>query len=306
MSRSRRQQPGSNSLELLLDTICNTFGGILFIALLVTILTQLSEKKTPVPRPSTATPEEIESLVLEQAHLLAEISRVRANQDAEDLLASRLAPAEIQQLLTERNRLRDELHSVSDQIQSSLAENARVAADIQKILHQLSQVQAEIPEEKRKLAALEDAIDRKVEKRSQQLRLSQVRSSFGKSEVAIVLRYGRAYLWHQYDARGNRLGLNTDDFIVLESDAKSVTVRPNPLRGIPLDGSPQSRQALSRLLEPFAPNRNTIVVVARPDTYHAFPQVRDATVASGFEYRLFVSTEDGPVVDRGGRGGPVQ
>lgn len=39
MSR-RRGRPADSSLELLLDTITNTFGGILFLAILVSLLLQ--------------------------------------------------------------------------------------------------------------------------------------------------------------------------------------------------------------------------------------------------------------------------
>ena len=44
MSR-RKQQNDNGSLELLLDTICNTFGGILFISLLVVILLNTTSEK---------------------------------------------------------------------------------------------------------------------------------------------------------------------------------------------------------------------------------------------------------------------
>lgn len=306
MSRSRRQVTGRDSLEMLLDTICNTFGGILFIALLVTILMQLTGQQELPLDPASISPEEIESLVREQAQLLSEIDRIRANQEADDLLTTRLAPANIQDLLARRRQLTDQLHLVENRVQALLAESAHAAIDIENTLQQLSDLRTAIPEQQRKLATLEDTIEREVEKRSMQVRLSEVRSTLGKREVALILRYGRVYLWHRYDARGNQIGLNEDDFIVLDSDSSSVTVRPNPLRGISLDGSAQARQGVSTLLATFSPNRHTIVVVARPDSYHAFSQIRDVVVASGFDYRLFVMSENSGVVDRGGSGGSVQ
>ena len=39
---SRKSSASSDSLDLLLDTICNTFGGVLFIAMLVIILLNIS------------------------------------------------------------------------------------------------------------------------------------------------------------------------------------------------------------------------------------------------------------------------
>ena len=46
---SRRPAPQNDSLEMLLDTMCNTFGGIILIALLITLLareTKVSEAET--------------------------------------------------------------------------------------------------------------------------------------------------------------------------------------------------------------------------------------------------------------------
>lgn len=57
--RRRRRTTSADSLELLLDTICNTFGGVLFIAILVVILLRMtgeSEEETPVP---TVAPEHL-------------------------------------------------------------------------------------------------------------------------------------------------------------------------------------------------------------------------------------------------------
>jgi len=49
---SRRAAPGSDSLELLLDTICNVFGGIILMAILVVLQTQTSAGRIPEPKPA--------------------------------------------------------------------------------------------------------------------------------------------------------------------------------------------------------------------------------------------------------------
>ena len=56
VQRMRRRRPAENpadSLELLLDTICNTFGGVLFIALLVALLTHVPAADRPQPAEGT-------------------------------------------------------------------------------------------------------------------------------------------------------------------------------------------------------------------------------------------------------------
>ena len=50
MALGRREET-SDSLELLLDTICNVFGGIILMAILVVLQTQTSAGRLPDPRP---------------------------------------------------------------------------------------------------------------------------------------------------------------------------------------------------------------------------------------------------------------
>jgi hypothetical protein len=59
MSRAKKELP--ESLELLLDTMCNTFGGIMFIALALIIIYQLVTKQL-----KEMTPEEIDRKRIEQ------------------------------------------------------------------------------------------------------------------------------------------------------------------------------------------------------------------------------------------------
>ena len=59
---SRRRTRKQDSLELLLDTICNTFGGVLFIAILVVMLLQQTGGAPAIPSPAPVSPVELQSL----------------------------------------------------------------------------------------------------------------------------------------------------------------------------------------------------------------------------------------------------
>lgn len=68
---AHRERPASDSTELLLDTICNVFGGIILMAILVVLLTQSSAGRIPDP-----TPEAVDR-ALEAQRLRFEIERLR-------------------------------------------------------------------------------------------------------------------------------------------------------------------------------------------------------------------------------------
>jgi hypothetical protein len=72
MPKLRRTQSESDSLELLLDTMCNTFGGIMFIAISLLIISSFVSKNT-----SPITTEDSRAIQCEIARLTSEIHAIR-------------------------------------------------------------------------------------------------------------------------------------------------------------------------------------------------------------------------------------
>ena len=130
--------------------------------------------------------------------------------------------------------------------------------------------------------------------------------AFGKREIGLILRYGRLFVWHRYGAGNERLGLNTDEFVVVAEEDDSLVTRPIPTKGIPLDDSNASREAIRRTLSRFDAKSCCLAVIVRPDSYGVFKQVRDQAIALKFDYRLLPTEADSPIADRGGTGGKVQ
>ena len=127
-----------------------------------------------------------------------------------------------------------------------------------------------------------------------------------KDEIGLILRYGRLYVWHRYDAGNRRLGLNTDEFIVVSETGDTLVTRPIPTKGVALDESPTSRDGVRRALGKFDPRSCCLAVIVRPDSYGAFKHLRNQAIALGLEYRLLPAEADTPFADRGGTGGKVQ
>ena len=81
---SRRKLVIPDSLELLLDTICNTFGAVIFISILLSLLVRDSGLRKGV----ASLPEEVAAIV---AARNSEIAQARARQS---VLEQQLAPGE--------------------------------------------------------------------------------------------------------------------------------------------------------------------------------------------------------------------
>src|SRR6187549_2668869 len=91
----RRRPPADSSLELLLDTICNTFGGVLFLAILVCILLQntghSNAHQQSGPRSTEA---DVIELVRRQQELESVMEGLRSAAAQQELLAAQFIKPE--------------------------------------------------------------------------------------------------------------------------------------------------------------------------------------------------------------------
>ncbi|MES2787977.1 MAG: hypothetical protein V4719_00035, partial [Planctomycetota bacterium] len=140
--------------------------------------------------------------------------------------------------------------------------------------------------------------------RVKEARLPLQRRTDHKREVSVILRYGRLYLWHDYDLTLYPIGLNLRDFVIISDEKEQLVTRPKPTAGIPLDDTPESRAAIDKLLGRFDPRRFYLSPIVRPDSYAAFQHFRSRALALGYEYRLLPAKAS--IYDRGGSGGLVQ
>ncbi|WP_437206326.1 hypothetical protein [Planctomicrobium sp. SH664] len=300
--KRQRSQP-ADSLELLLDTICNTFGGVLFIAILVVILLRLSGNSEEVPAADPSVTQQLQ----DELHLLNE-RRMQLHEIAQNQsrTLSELVPADRKQLLETLNVEEARHSSLSNEVQSARERLSALQQDQETLEWTVRQKQTELQQAQARNEQLQTELDNERQSRHQELRTSILRSPGGKRQVGVVLQYGRLYIWHQYDASGFSSGLNTADFLVLDRGLLQTVTTPNPTAGVVVDGSSASRQQILKSLLKFRPAVQYLAVIVRPDSYGSFRYLRDALTEGGFEYQLIPSLADEEFVDRGGRGGQVQ
>src|SRR5687768_3661347 len=124
---SRKSSASSDSLDLLLDTICNTFGGVLFIAMLVIILLNMSgEKAASVP----ATPDAQAQLAAAQAEMVraqTELDQLRRAAAEQAKLASQFSDPKIKSLVSSMTTSQQHATAAA----ATTAANLQAAADKQ-------------------------------------------------------------------------------------------------------------------------------------------------------------------------------
>ena len=302
---SRRRAVKQDSLELLLDTICNTFGGVLFIAIMVVMLLQNAGEgpETVVPAPS---PEELEARTEQLATLSAEVLRQQQIQASQTALVDSLVPDTVRDLIERRKQLLAEQISLQTAVDAQQVQNAALAASVARVQSEIEKLKADLRTAREQQAKAQAQLASEQQAKVKDVRLPKQRRADHKQEVGFILRHGRLYLWHDYDGNQQRLGLNLRDFVIISDEGDHLVTRPKPTAGIPLEDTPECRNAIDKLLRPFDPKRYTLCTIARPDSYGEFQHFRNRALALGYEYRLMPTEIDSPISDRGGTGGSVQ
>jgi len=302
---SRKKSSPGDSLELMLDTICNTFGGVLFIAILVIVMLQMAGD-------DPASGSETEALAAAALHdqqtkeldqLKLQLSRATENLASQSDALKRLAPADSQHLIDELAAAEQDLQMAQNQLSARRKSIEQMNQTTDKMIAAEASLNARSSQAASTVRQLRSQLEQQRSKQRTELKTTALHAPSTRQEVALVLQYDRLYVWHHYDRFGRRSGLNTDDFLVTGEEGSGVVTTPHPFCGLPLDDSSDLGARIRQQLQPFNPGMVHFVIVVRPDSFDSFSKLRSALSAAGFEYRLLFG--DG-IVDRGGTGGKVQ
>ena len=318
--RGRRRRADDSSLELLLDTITNTFGGILFIAILLSLLLQSSsqtarEAASQVEPMSAVEQAQLESRV---ADLQQEVENLRrrvaaapqpGDSQAEDSELGKLsaAAAAVEAAVAKstesiRNTLESQREAATATEQFEMLEQDRksVKEQLAEAEHRLAAAQ----EEAAKLAEAALQIDRPQgpTEIQQTVSLPSLRPSL-KTEVSLYVRFDKIFMMHLWK-NGVRLGPNTEQFVIAPTpseDGVRQVARPKPATGKDVNAATITED-LRRMLQSFPPNRFVVSVIVFEDSFDVFQLIKASIVRNGYEYRPIPLSPGQSVVDSGGRG----
>ena len=297
---SRRQAP-QDSLELFLDTICNMFGGFIFIMLFVVVSMRATTDKAyeETVAEERASAVELAELEIELETLQGQWDAVSDRVEQAREIIQGLGSQEVAQFHHETLDVLDELREASE----SNAAKTRTVAEIERRAIELDveikEALADLDDAAKKLQAAEDdaAAARKLATRKASP--PQMRDDYGyRREVGVILKYGRLYFWHKFDDRGNKK-LNAEDFHIVDEDGTSARTEPKPWRGVDLT-APGVIGRLDAAFAPYGPKNDTIAVVVASDSYEEYATLRDYLKDRTFRIRPIVGEKGTKVFDRGG------
>jgi hypothetical protein len=286
MSR-RSNSDTTDSMELLLDTVCNTFGAVIFISMLVAIMVSRSSSAHSSSKPSV-------DPALETAQILLEIETAR---DRVRVLGEQLRQ---QKLLRERFSTDESLalsqsiqHQTNDSVRflqqktAAVAEISATNSQRAGLQHQLQQQQAAFESSAAESKTLRQEMERTLETVGRTARIPQVRRT-SKESVVFALDDSRLY-------RITTAGQTVDDTDCdrnLESGME--VLRPKPGGGVPVATNATSTaiSAMTRRFDGLSASRHFVQIFVSRDSFAAFLPVKDTLVDLGLEYEVLITEDD--------------
>jgi len=297
MRRRARSGFTDDSLDLLLDTVANMFGGIMFIAMLLAILTAARSATAPGEAGQSA------ASVYEALRLRTEVraaaERVRRlERAAEDAAAAAQSdlPEDAMRLKAMRDRLDEDLADARERLEQAERIRDRLGEKFDSTAEIEQTASAEIERLREKRERLQGEIEKALDARRSVARLPVTRRT-DKLPVHMALSHGRLFVFHKHEGRPfarpvpNKQDVRIEDFI---GGNQRVTLRDDG--GFPVTEQIERHPRWRNLVRSVNHERWFISVAVYPDSYREFLQLKTAVLSAGFEYNIVPLEAGDPLV----------
>ncbi len=289
---SRKRAATFDSLDLLLDTICNLFGGVLFIAMLVIILLNMTGEQATTQAPDAAAQEKLSAAQTDLAESQAELDGLRRAAREQEELAKKFADPRVRDLVTKSTQKHSSLASVTATHETNLLEAGKKQDDVNRIATAMQAMEAALDKIKKQLAAVDQQLKQEQQLRTRTVKLPRQKVTT-KEQIAYLLKGGRLFSYIRKDASGAIIRETGD---TQETISAGITyLEPVTGGGTPVNSAGDTSGAVSARLAGWDPNQHFIAICVWPDSFEHFPVVRQILVEGGFEYQLQPFPADGKV-----------
>lgn len=286
---TRRSETDATSFDLFLDTICNTFGGVVFLAILLALMIQTravvkSDDTTADQRP---TPDEIRDSI----HQLDLLAAQHAT------LAAALESTPVQTRSPDDNQLIELSQQVSKS-EAELAQLNQANAASTKTLGEMTASNADLDAENKQIPVAVAAAQQQVkegenryvsaaQQKQESLRLPKTRESNAASYL-VLFKSDRIYLARRPSFI--RDTFNVDHVRTNKLPGGGVEVIPVGSAGWDIGSSSGNSQIMS-LISDAARGRNIMTIAIWPDCFDKFGTLREAMINQNVPYQLWLQQD---------------
>ncbi len=288
MKRARRES--DDSLDLLLDTICNMFGTIIFVALIAALLALTSTRGSPEPSLVAGDPDGERQLALLAARaeeLERELSALPAASEGD--VSSAAAAERVAEALGEIARREELIARYSEAVAAVTGDLAQIGAQIAPLREEVARVESALESARRaKDRTMRTPLERTLELRLYTVVVWQDRiypvcdwSNRNPDTCALFEQWDNRYtIAASCRLEGSCRGVNSSGF-----------TRTIPLRagaGIPIVETAALLRdpRFQELLASLDPAEDMVLLDVAPDSFDSFNAVKEAFLGAGFNYSL--------------------
>ena len=296
MRRLRKKQ--SDSLDLLLDTICNAFGGIVLITILITLLARDREREVDVresPMDRELVERQIASLKSEIEAAQSYLSRQALNVSVDPLLMARLhrSQASLQTAKDKNeeswrvwNTTAAEVSGKDPEVDRAMGEQVRISSRLARFATEEEALRQKLERLGDRLEALYGERQDAITAKSESLRLPR-ESLREMSAVHFILKYDEVF--SLYRAEGRQRVKNRAIFDWKES-RESFTVQPSKGKG----WSPGSASTgISEIIDLAKREDSYAAIFLYSDSVPSYRALKKLLERAGLRFGLDVETETG-------------
>jgi len=202
------EEDSEDSLDLLLDTLCNAFGGIILITLLIALMSQEANDASTKPK-NFKTQWMLEQQAIskiENEIIIEESINTNLQSGAQNDLGPKVvAVLQVkEQLEQEKQTLAENMTRLKKMLASIPANSSNLAVDLQRQLRGLLSMKVEnetlakhlkheIEQAETKLSSANKDIQSSKRERTQTLRLPKEKGRSGKKYIWVIVKYGKIY-----------------------------------------------------------------------------------------------------------------
>jgi len=301
---SRFQKNKKDSLDLLLDTICNAFGGIVLIAILITLLTQHA-KESVDPRSAAEDRDVVEQQISDTQRELAELQKYLDDAEAavkpgpSSVGAYEAALARLQKSRADNSSAWQEWQSAAQKAGGDDPEADKLFSDRALLARRLADAKSAeaaaavtLERIQRRLVELAGKVQEQIASRTEKLRLPK-EGATGGGTMSFVLRFNEVF--PLYFAKDGSVEANGEALGVADVEADTWHVSPKRGLGVPPAAVPSRLGETLQLIKQRGSYAAIYVDAASVGAYRALrKELVDAGVIFGWEHNELKTIIFGP------------
>ncbi|TWU65934.1 hypothetical protein [Crateriforma conspicua] len=287
----RRRTEGESSFDLFLDAICNTFGGVVFIAILLAVLIQ-TRAVDPVDE---AGPEESSSPA-ELAAIADSLETKTAEIQTLSTLLQELPPPSVgggdtdafEKLLAEHDATIANLSTTRQGVASRLKSIAELDRELQQLQDEADEIPKELSELEAFVAGQAETLDSLVAEKQSVVRTPRQRPTSARPVVAL-LKSGKIYFSSFANAASS--ALESDQVAVSTFATRQISFRAKAGTGHSLNAAATASQ-----LDRAKSVGYYIGIAVWPDSYDDFEAFREMMVQRSLSYQLWPQDDEDELI----------